>query len=95
MRKWKVVRDLQGGSFGMDRVYTADEWLSQGRDWCWHDDNDEMDNYLEEIQNHRDEWADEDIIETIALYWELEMAEVKDIKVNYIEVKEDIKVEIK
>lgn len=26
MRSWRVVRDLQGGTFGMGRAYTAKEW---------------------------------------------------------------------
>lgn len=27
MKRYRVIEDLQGGDFGMDRDYTANEWL--------------------------------------------------------------------
>ena len=76
--KYRVVRDLQGGEFGMGRDYTADEWLEQAREWCWADDDDDTDNYLERMQKNRSEWSDEKIIEFISDLWQIEFEEVKE-----------------
>lgn len=38
MKRYRVFRDYQGGSFGMDRDYTAMEWLEQMLEWSEADD---------------------------------------------------------
>ena len=80
MIKYSVARDLEGGCFGMDRDYTADEWIEQAREWCWADDNDECDNYLERMQKNRSEWSDKDVLDFIADIWQLEFEQVKENK---------------
>lgn len=70
-----VIEDRQGGSFGMDRAYTVDEWLEQARAWCEADDNTDLDNYLENIQNHREEWTDEQILGLIDETWNITLKE--------------------
>ena len=49
-QKYKVVRDRQGGDFGMGVEYTEDEWLQCAREWCESDDNTDLDNALERLQ---------------------------------------------
>lgn len=76
MKKYRVVRDLQGGEFGMGRDYTATEWLEQAREWCQADDNTDLDNELERIQNNGN-WSDEEVINFIGEYWQLEFEQIK------------------
>jgi hypothetical protein len=78
MNKYRVVRDLQGGSFGMDRDYTADEWIEQAREWCEADDNTDLDNYLERMQKNRGDFPDKEVIDFIADIWQLEFEQVKE-----------------
>lgn len=76
MKKYRVVRDLQGGEFGMGRDYTATEWLEQAREWCWADDNDELDNVLERMD--KEEKNDNNILDLISNIWQIEFEEVKE-----------------
>lgn len=81
MKRYKVVRDRQGGAFGMGRNYTIKEWIQQARDWCWADDNDDLDNELERLQKNHKGYSDWDILNIISDIWDIEFAEVKTIKV--------------
>ena len=76
MKKYRVVRDLQGGEFGMGRDYTATEWLEQAREWCWADDNDELDNVLERMDKEGEN--DNNILDLISDIWQIEFEEVKE-----------------
>lgn len=78
MKKYRVVRDLQGGEFGMGRDYTAKEWIQQARDWCWADDNDELDNILERMDKEGE--SDNNILDLISDIWQIEFEEVKEEK---------------
>jgi len=49
-QKYKVVRDRQGGDFGMGVEYTEDEWLQCARKWCESDNDTDLDNALERLQ---------------------------------------------
>lgn len=79
MKRYEVVRDLQGGSFGMDRQFTAKEWLEQAREWCSLDDDTETDNILERWGKELDkgERNEEGVIDYIAEMWQLDIREVK------------------
>ena len=76
MKKYRVIRDLQGGEFGMGRDYTATEWLEQAREWCWADDNDELDNVLERMDKEGE--SDNNILDLISDIWQIEFEEVKE-----------------
>lgn len=79
--KYKVVRDRQGGAFGMGRNYTIKEWVQQARDWCWADDNDDLDNEFERIQKSNDH-TDGEILDLISDIWDIEFAPVLEISVS-------------
>ena len=81
MKRYRVVEDYQGGAFGMDRDYTIDEWIQQARDWCWADDNDDLDNQFERLQKNHKDYTDWDILDIISDIWSIRFAEVKKIKV--------------
>lgn len=81
MRYFCVIRDRQGGEFGMDRVYTAKEWGEQAYEWA---DSDEYENAEEFfIDNYENEDA---LIHDIADWWELDFAELnEEQKIKYEE----------
>lgn len=78
-KKWRVVRDYQGGAFGMDRDYTAEQWLEQMLDWQTADGNDEKD-----IEREREYWTKviatepQKLIDYIAEVWSLEFEEIDE-----------------
>lgn len=88
MKKYRVVRDLQGGEFGMGRDYTAKEWLEQMVEWRdsdnswgeWGDGEDEdtpeseIKYWTEQIKNGHEQ----ELINYIAEIWGLEFEEVKE-----------------
>lgn len=80
MKRYRVFRDYQGGSFGMDRDYTAMEWLEQMLEWSEADGVDDN-----ELYAMREYWTDEiefgreqRLIDNIAEVWQLEFEEIKD-----------------
>ena len=74
--RYKVIKDYQGGEFGMGRCYTAEQWQKQALEWCYGDDNDEI---AEIIDNIKDE---KEIIQTIGDIWALEFKKVRKDKKN-------------
>lgn len=75
MRSWRVVRDLQGGTFGMGRAYTTKEWAETALEWTDSDGND-----TEPLRKLFDELLEQgkekEVIDTIAEWWWLEFGEV-------------------
>lgn len=78
--RYRVVRDYQGGEFGMGRDYTAMEWLEQMIEWSEMDGVDEQD-----IKDMQEYWKNEiefgreqGLIDHIAEVWQLEFEEVKE-----------------
>lgn len=69
MIKYRVIKDLQGGCFGMDRDFTVEEWREQAIEWADMDDNEELIAVLECLK-------DEKVIPFIADFWELEFEAV-------------------
>lgn len=67
MKKYRVVNDLQGGEFGMGRDYTIQEWREQANEWLDMDGSEE--DFMELV-------ADNEVIDYIAEYWDLEFLEV-------------------
>lgn len=80
MRRYEVVADLQGGSFGMGKQYTAEEWAEQACDWLEADGCSTVEEvrayWLSEIAEGREEV----VISTIAELWQLDIQEVKEDK---------------
>lgn len=97
MKRYRVVRDLQGGAFGMGRDYTATEWLEQAVSWrdsddSWGDWGDGVDCYGNKHKDSRTwfikfwtrmikDGKEQELIDYIADIWDIEFAEVKTIKV--------------
>lgn len=81
MHKYRVVRDYQGGEFGMGRDYTAEEWLEQMLEWRTADGLDD-----EDTERERGYWAkaiktpygESMLIDYIAEIWQLEFEKVKE-----------------
>lgn len=78
--RYRVVRDYQGGEFGMGRDYTAMEWLEQMIEWSEMDGVDEQD-----IKDMQEYWKNEiefgreqGLIDHIAEVWQLEFEEVEE-----------------
>lgn len=78
--RYRVVRDYQGGEFGMGRDYTAMEWLEQMIEWSEMDGVDEQD-----IKDMQEYWKNEiefgreqGLIDYIAEVWQLEFEEVEE-----------------
>ena len=93
MNKYRVIRDLQGGEFGMGRDYTAEEWLEQAVDWrdsddSWGDYGEGVDMYGEKYLDNREHFIkfwkhmikdgkEQELIDYIADIWSLEFEKVK------------------
>ena len=89
MKRYEVVRDLQGGDFGMGRQYTAKEWLDQAVEWrdaddSWNDWGDYGDGKPDTRQVFIDFWTDlinagkeQLLIDYISDMWQIEFEEVK------------------
>lgn len=92
--KYRVVRDLQGGDFGMDREYTAYEWLDQSVEWrdaddSWGDWGEGVDCYGHAHKDSRTwyikfwkhmikDGKEQELIDYIADMWGLEFEKVKE-----------------
>lgn len=70
MKRYKVVQDLQGGSFGVDRNFTLKEWREQAIQWANMDEDFTLARRLE-----RYEIKNKDLLPFIASWWSLEFAE--------------------
>lgn len=87
--KYRVVRDLQGGEFGMGRDWTAEEWLECMLDWrdsddSWGDYGDGED-YIDTRAGCEKFWRnkikqgkEKELIDYIADVWSLEFEEIKN-----------------
>lgn len=72
MKKYRVINDLQGADFGMGRDYTLEEWREQAIEWADMDENDGLIKLLKNTPR-------KELLDTIAEFWQIEFAEVKDI----------------
>ena len=68
-KMYKVVRDLQGGEFGMYRIQTIEDWREQAIEWA---DMDEHDGIVEELKR----LPLDEVIDYIAEFWQLEFKEI-------------------
>ena len=68
-KRYAVINDLQGGDFGMYRLYTIEQWREQAIEWA---DSDEHYGVVEELKTLKKE----DIIDYISEFWELQFAEI-------------------
>ena len=80
--KYICTRDLQGGSFSVGRIQTAEEWKQTAMEWCWQDDAEELMEELEKITEEKE------IIDFIREIWELEINLIGE---NAVELIADIK----
>lgn len=76
---YEVKRDYQGGTFGMDRVQTAEEWLEDMLYWQEVDGTEPSD-----LEAQRKRWEadlakgnEQDLIDYIAEVWCLDLVEVE------------------
>lgn len=85
MKKYIVIRDYQGGSFGMFRAYTAKGWGEQAYEWADSDDSEYPDQWLFEnfTKGHYTDdnnivhnFTEQDLINAIADMWEIELVEL-------------------
>ena len=81
-KMYKVVRDLQGGEFGMYRIQTIEDWREQAIEWA---DMDEHDGIVEELKR----LPLDEVIDYIAEFWQLEFKEIDiyDLKYDYDDLK--------
>lgn len=77
MKRYEVIEDLQGGTFGMDRQYTAEEWLDQALSWLDADGWDVDDDGIAYWKSVIAEGREEELIGYIEETWDLEMREVE------------------
>lgn len=94
MNKYRVIRDLQGGEFGMGRDYTAEEWLEQTVEWrdsddSWGDYGEGVDCYGNKHLDSRSwfikfwrrmikDGKEQELIDYIADIWSLEFERIKE-----------------
>lgn len=71
MKRYKVINDLQGGTFGMDRNFTLKELREQAIRWANMDEDFALARRLE-----RCEIKNSDLLSFSASWWSLEFAEV-------------------
>jgi hypothetical protein len=79
-KKYRVVEDYQGGSFGMDRDFTAEEWLEQMAEWQDADgcDDEDIKNSVAYWQKKIEDGEEQDLIDYIAEVWTIRFEEVKE-----------------
>lgn len=65
-----VCEDLQGGSFGMGRDFTIDQWRMQAYEWCFMDENYEVMKIIKDT-------PDNEVLDWIAEYWALRFKKVR------------------
>ena len=73
MKYYIVKDDLQGGEFGMHRVFSAQRWGEQAYDWANSDDYETPNEWL---RSHYK--TDKSLILDIADWWELKFAELDE-----------------
>ena len=78
-RKWQVIRDLQGGSFGMNRVYDLKDWVETAVEWSMSEGNTELAKALRVmIEKVSSEEEENKTLGFIAEMWGLEFEEVEN-----------------
>ena len=81
MERYRVVRDLQGGEFGMGRDFTIEQWRKNALEWCYSDDSYGLAKELYELKQ-------EDVIGYISEVWALEFKKVrKDKKIDQSDIE--------
>ena len=66
---YAVTNDYQGGEFGMNRLYTIEQWREQAIDWA---EADEFDETIKELK----ELPTEQVINYISEFWGLDFTEI-------------------
>lgn len=81
-KMYKVIADLQGGTFGMYRIQSIEDWREQAIEWADMDENDDLIDVLYCLKPEK-------VIEYIAEIWQLEFKEVDiyDLKYDYDDLK--------
>lgn len=73
-----VINDLQGGNFGMGRIYTIRGWKNQAIEWAESDENDLLIEELKKLPKDK-------IIDYISFTWEIEFKEITKKEIEDIE----------
>lgn len=79
MERYKVIKDLQGGNFGMFRDYTIEQWRKQAIDWCWMDDDENLAKAIYEMD-------EEILLDFISEIWAIEFRKVRKDKKNFEDI---------
>lgn len=110
MKRYRVIRDYQGGEFGMGRDYTAREWLDCAVAWRDSDDswgdwgggvdcygnkhNDSRSWFIKFWKHMIKDGKEQELMDYIADVWSIEFAPVRKIVVVGNENAEKIKVKV-
>lgn len=86
MKKYRVIRDRQGGAFGTGRDLTVEGWREQAIAWAMADDWDEEN--IEFIKK----MPAKNVMDYVGEVWDLDFGEVKQIKVKDKSKAEKVKV---
>lgn len=78
MKQYRVCEDLQGGSFGMGRVYNIHEWIEQAQEWCEMDENPELAQWFGNLEEMlaNGKLTEEEVLGEIATTWTIEFEEI-------------------
>ena len=85
MKKYIVIKDYQGGEFGMYRAYTAEEWGEQAYEWADSDDWENPDKCL--LENFETE---KELIDFISDMWEIKIVELNKNNKEVIDYLENV-----
>jgi len=73
MNRYYVDKDLQGDYFGMNRDYTALQWLEQAQEWADMEENYELFN---EIENMKQKF-EQNVLNYIGTLWAIRFRKVR------------------
>lgn len=84
MKQYRVCEDLQGGSFGMGRVYNIHEWIEQAQEWCEMDENPGLAQWFGNLEEMlaNGKLTEKDILNEIAEIWTIEFEEITEEQKN-------------
>lgn len=85
MDRYRVVKDYQGGNFGMNRDFTIEQWVKQALEWCYVDENDALAELL--VFNYHNMKGTE-ILDFISEIWAIEFKKVRKDKKHF--TKDDL-----
>lgn len=80
MIRYRVVKDYQGGDFGMERDFTIEQWVKQALEWCYVDENDALAEIL--LYNYHNMHGTA-ILDFISEIWAIQFRKVRKDKKHF------------